>query len=251
MKRLLKILAAIVIVVPLLAFGWLSYSTQKRLASPAEDALAAVVADESVRIESGDWLIMRPADAEPTAGLIVYPGANCDIRGYAPVLREVAAQGYLVVAVSMPFDFSIFAPNSANDVRDAFPEIRQWVIAGHSMGGAMAARYAFDHQDDLAGLILWDSYPPKTNSLADSRLPIVHIHRATMDGRPSPKFEVQRHLFPDSSVWVPIPGGNHMYFGSFDGGGYEEEWDAVIPRERQQAVVIAATLGALARMTGS
>jgi len=251
MKRLLKILAAIVIVVPLLAFGWLSYSTQKRLASPAEDALAALVADESVRIESGDWLVMRPADAEPAAGLIVYPGANCDIRGYAPVLREVAAQGYLVVAVSMPFDFSIFAPNSANDVRDAFPEIRQWVIAGHSMGGAMAARYAFEHQDDLAGLILWDSYPPETNSLSDSRLPIVHIHRATMDRRPSAKFEAQRHLFPDSSVWVPIPGGNHMYFGSFDGGGYEEEWDAVIPRERQQAVVIAATLGALARMTGS
>lgn len=251
MKTFLKILAAIVVIVPLIAFGWLSYSTQKRLASPAEDALAALVADESVLVEPGDWLVMRPAGVEPAVGLILYPGANCDIRGYAQVLREVAAQGYLVVAVSMPFDFSIFAPNSADDVREAFPEIRQWVIAGHSMGGAMAARYAFDHQDVLAGLILWDSYPPEANSLADSRLPVVHIHRATLDGRPSQKFEQQRHLFPDSSLWVPIPGGNHMYFGSFEGGGYQEEWDAVIPRDAQQGIVSAATLEGLARMTGS
>lgn len=250
MKKFLKILAAIVVLVPLLAFGLLSYSTQKRLAAPTEDALAALVADESVLIEPGDWLVMRPANSEPTAGLIIYPGANCDVRGYAPVLREISARGYLVIAVSMPFDFSIFAPNSADDVRAAFPDIQHWVIAGHSMGGAMAARYAFNHQDDLAGLILWDSYPPEPNSLADSRLPVVHIHRATPDGRPSQVFEEQRHLFPDSSVWVPVPGGNHMYFGSFDGGGYQEEWDAVIPREAQHSVVIAATLDGLARMTG-
>ena len=34
MKKFLKILAAIVIIVPLLALGWLTYSTQKNLAIP-------------------------------------------------------------------------------------------------------------------------------------------------------------------------------------------------------------------------
>ena len=53
------------------------------------------------------------------AGLIVFPGAYCDIEGYAPILREVARGGYLVVGVSMPFNFSIFAPFSADDVREA------------------------------------------------------------------------------------------------------------------------------------
>ncbi len=249
MKRILKILAIVVIGVPLLGFGWLWYSTGKNRAIPAEDALAALATDATVIVDAGDWLVMRPGASEPAVGLIVYPGAHCDIRGYAPVLREIAARGYLVVGVSMPFDFSIFAPNRADEVRDAFPQIRQWVIAGHSMGGAMASRYAFGHQQDLAGLILWDSYPPGSNSLADSRLPIVHIHRATLDGEPPQKFIEQRHLFPPASRWVPISGGNHMYFGSFIGGAYEEEWEAVIEREQQQAISLAATLDALASMT--
>ena len=248
MKKVLKIIAVTVIAVPVLALGWLVYSTDKNLASPTTEALAALTTDDSVAVDDGEWLVMRPSASTPTAGLILYPGANCDIRGYAPLLREIAAAGYLAVVVSMPFDFSIFAPDRADDVRAAFPEIQDWVIAGHSMGGAMAGRYAYHHADDLAGLILWDSYPPSANSLADSSLPVVHIHRATADGMPPQKFEDMRDVFPPSSVWVPVPGGVHMYFGSFDGGGYVEEWVPQITRDEQQTTVIAATLDGLARM---
>jgi len=249
MKKFLKILAAIVIIVPLLAFGWLTYSTQKNLAVPGDDALAALVSNEVVDVETGDWIVMRPSGAGPRAGLIVYPGANCDIRGYAPVLREVAAQGYLVIAVSMPFDFSIFAPDSADDVRAAFPEIEDWVLAGHSMGGAMAGYYAYHHQDDLAGLIFWDSYPPDSNSLADSKLPIMHIHRAALNGTAPQKFLDKKGLFPADSTWVPVPGGMHMYFGSFIGGGYVEEQEPGIEHDAQIAIVTRATLDALDSMT--
>ena len=91
MKKILKILAVIVIAVPVLAFGWLWYSTAKNLASPTAEAMAALAVDDSVTVEEGDWLIMRPGASTPTTGFILYPGANCDIRGYAPVLREIAA----------------------------------------------------------------------------------------------------------------------------------------------------------------
>lgn len=248
MKKFLIILVTIVVVIPLLTLGWLMYSTQKNMASPTEEALAALIDDEFVSIESDDWLVMRPDTSEPVVGLIVYPGANCDIRGYAPVLRTVAARGYLVVVVSMPFDFAIFAPSRANEVRVAFPQIRQWIIAGHSMGGAMAARYAFQNQENLAGLILWDAYPPSSSSLADSQLPVVLIHRATPDGQPPEKFQGMRNLFPGNSLWVPVPGGLHMYFGSFNGGGYREKWTAGIARDAQHAIVTTATLDGLANM---
>jgi pimeloyl-ACP methyl ester carboxylesterase len=248
-KKALKIIAAIVVVVPLAAFGYLVYSTEARRADPMEEALAALVSDDTVAVETDDWIVMRPANAEPTAGLILYPGANCDVRGYAKVLKQIAASGYLVVAVVMPFDFSIFAPNSADAVRSAFPEIGDWVIAGHSMGGAMAAQYAFDHRHDLAGLILWDSYPPGPSDLSDSQLPVVHIHRATPDGQSSTVFADKRHLIPADSTWVPIAGANHMNFGSFIGGGYDEEWDAKIERAEQHRQIVAATLDGLERMT--
>jgi hypothetical protein len=248
MKKILKIIAVIVVALPVLAFAWLSYSTAKNLASPTAEALSALATDDRVIVEDGDWLVMRPAASTPTTGLILYPGANCDIRGYAPLLREIAAAGYLAVVVSMPFDFSIFAPDRADEVTAAFPEIQDWVIAGHSMGGAMAGRYAYHHDEELAGLILWDSYPPSANSLADSSLPVVHIHRATPEGQPPQNFEDMRHAFPQSSVWVPVPGGIHMYFGSFDGGGYTEQWAPQITRAEQHATVVAATLEGLASM---
>ena len=110
-------------------------------------------------VEDGEFIVFRPAGALPTTGVILYPGAGCDVRGYAPVLRRLADRGYLVVAVPMPLNMAIFGINRADDVRAAFPDVQRWVIAGHSMGGAMAARYAHKHPDDLAGLILWDSRP--------------------------------------------------------------------------------------------
>jgi|ETNmetMinimDraft_15_1059895.scaffolds.fasta_scaffold01017_7 hypothetical protein len=249
-KKIIKVIAAIFVLVPLLMYAWLLYSTKANLASPTQEALAALVGDDAVRVEAGDWLVMRPVASEPKAGLILYPGANCDIRGYASILRSVAAQGYLVIAVSMPFDFSIFSPNKADEVRAAYPEIRKWVIAGHSMGGAMAARFAFLNEANLAGLILWDAYPPAANSLADFKLPVVHVHRATLDGLAPQSFAEMRYLFPANSQWVPVPGGLHMYFGSFNGGAYQETWEAGIERDAQQALIVAATLDGMAQMTG-
>lgn len=246
MKTLLKIVVSVIVIIPLAALGWLFYSTPKNLATATPDAIAALTTDATVRIESGDWLVMHPGSSTVETGIILYPGANCDIRGYAPVLRKVAAQGYLVVAVSMPFDFAIFAPSRADDVRAAFPEIDNWVIAGHSMGGAMAGQYAFQHQQELAGLVLWDAYPPGSSDLSESTLPTLHVHRATADGTPPQTFVDMLHLFPNGSQWVPVPGGQHMYFGSFDGGAYKEEWQAGIKRDVQQAIVTTAMLDWLA-----
>lgn len=250
MRKVLLVTAGVVAAIVVLLYGWLNYSLEKNRARPTTVAMAALESDGGVTVEQeGDWLIMRPQTQTPTTGLIVYPGAYCDIEGYAPILREVARGGYLVVGVSMPFNLSILAPFSADDVREAFPEIERWVIAGHSMGGAMAGLYAEDNQHNLAGVIFWDAYPPEANSLADSDLPVVHIHRATPEGAPPQKFEDMRHVYPADSVWIPVPGGIHMYFGSFDGGGYEELWTPTISEAAQMEIVTGATLQGLAQIT--
>jgi dienelactone hydrolase len=248
-KKFLKIAALIIVTVPLLMLGYLTYSNQKNLARPTALALSALESTDTLSIkEDGNFLIMRPTGMTPTTGVIVYPGANCDVRGYAPVTRAMAEAGYLVISVSMPFDFSIFAPNRADAVQAAFPEIDNWVIVGHSMGGAMAGQYAFDNQDKLAGLIFWDSYPPEYSDLSDATLPVVSIHRATLEGKGPEKFQAQEYLFPPDTMWVPVPGGNHMQFGSFDGGGYVETMEAKIGPDAQHQIILAATLEGLSRM---
>jgi pimeloyl-ACP methyl ester carboxylesterase len=45
------------------------------------------------------------------------------------------------------------------------------VLAGHSLGGAIAARYAPDHQDQVKGLVLMDATPPTTVADTTSLIP--------------------------------------------------------------------------------
>jgi dienelactone hydrolase len=251
MKKFLKYGFGGLVVVLLLTVAVYLYRAQSSTARPAPEALAALESDGRVVVDDGRYVVFRPAGAEPTTGLILYPGASCDVRGYAPVLRRIAARGYLVVGVPMPLNMAIFAPNRADDVRAAFPAVQRWVVAGHSMGGAMAARYAHRHPDDLAGLILWDSYPAASDTLVELPYPVWHIHRATVDGRAPDKFENMRHLFPVTSRWVPVPGGIHMQFGSFIGGGYQEEWTATITALEQQDIAVTGTLNALLAMTAT
>jgi len=248
MKKSLKYGLGGIALLVLLVAGYL-YSTQANKAMPAPEAIAALVSDERVTVEDGQFLVFRPTGAAPTTGVIFYPGAACDVRGYAPVLRRVAERGYLVIDVPMPLDMAIFAPNRADDVRAAFPTVKRWVIAGHSLGGAMAAHYAHQHPDDLAGLLLWDSGPAASDTLVELKYPVWHIHRATADGRPPEKLEGYRNLFPATSTWIPVRGGIHMYYGSFVGGGYKEQWKPTISREAQQDIAVTGTLNALLAMS--
>ena len=135
---------------------------------------------------------------------------------------------------------------AALEVEAANADIQHWVIAGHSVGGAAGALFANRHPDSVAGVVIWDSYPPSTASLADFSKPVWHIHRATPDAAPPQTFAQQRGLFPRDSHWVAIPGGIHMNFGSFSGGGYQEDWAPSISQEQQHNLVVAGTLQALA-----
>lgn len=252
MRKSAIIVIAVVLAGAASAFGYLYYNAEQNRARPLDEALAAVASTPEVEVQQqGNFLVMRPVGQSPRLGLIVYPGAYCDPRGYAPVTRAIAAAGYLVVSVRMPFDFAIFAPDRADAVREAFPEIESWVIAGHSMGGGMAGRYAWKNQDRLAGLILWDSRVAESNDLADSSLPVVTIHRATMAGEPPDLYASHADLLPEQARWVPIRGGIHMYFGAFHEGHYVEEWTPQISRGEQHRQIVAATLDALAWMQPS
>jgi pimeloyl-ACP methyl ester carboxylesterase len=229
----------------LLSIGATAWQQQRRHADAAPEALAALRSDARVRIEQGRFLSLRPVATTKKLGVVLYPGAYVDIRGYALTLREIAAAGYRVVVVDMPFELAIFGIDRAADVVRANPDITRWAIIGHSVGGAMAATFAYRHPDLVDGVIIWDSYPPSLTSLAQDPRPVWLIHRATPDGAPPPAFARQRHLFPRDSRWAPIRGGNHMQFGSFSGGGYVEDWPATLTPAQQRRQVVELTLEAL------
>ena len=84
------------------------------------------------------------------------------------------------------------------------------------------------------------------------------VYRATLEGEPEQKFNEKKHLFPKSTEWMPIRGGDHGQFGDNVGGMFkefgmfirgmdEEEWEATqwkasISRDEQQAIIVKAML---------
>jgi dienelactone hydrolase len=161
-------------------------------------------------------------------------------------MRELAERGYFAVITPMPLNFAILATGKANDVIAAHPEIEQWYIAGHSLGGASAAIYADQNPEAVEGVAFWAAFPPNGNSLADQpELGVTSIY-GTLDGLATvDDIAASIPLMPSDAVLVPIEGGNHAQFGWY--GAQQGDNPATISREEQQRQVVDATLALLAR----
>jgi hypothetical protein len=210
-------------------------------------ALSAMESSAAVTVSTDQWITFTPAEASPTIGFIFYPGGKVDEQAYAPALHDIAASGFLVINVPMPFDLAVFGTSKAQDVIAAHPEIKIWVIGGHSLGGVMAIEYAADHPNQIDGVALWASYPSENTSLAESGLAVISIS-GTLDGLSTPdKINASIPLLPQDTIWLPIEGGNHAQFGDY--GAQSGDLAAAISQEEQQAQVIEAMVEFLTELT--
>ena len=211
--------------------------------APMPDALAALQSDAEVEVQTDPWLVFEPTASAPRTGLILYPGGRVDARAYAPAARAIAQAGYLVVLVPMPLDFAFLAPDRAAEVMAAFPGVEHWAVGGHSLGGAMAARFAHQTPRLVEGLVLWASYPAAGDDLSGRDLAVTSIY-GTVDGLATgDEIEASRSLLPPGTHWVAIEGGNHAQFGWY--GPQSGDNPATISREEQQAQIVAATVDLL------
>ena len=64
---------------------------------------------------------MAFGDPAAETGLVFYPGAKVEYTAYAPLMRDLAARGYLAVAVEMPFNFAFFGIDAADGCAQRFP----------------------------------------------------------------------------------------------------------------------------------
>jgi pimeloyl-ACP methyl ester carboxylesterase len=144
----------------------------------------------------------------------------------------------------MPLNLAITNANAATEVMAAYPQVERWAIGGHSLGGAMAARYVYTHPEIVEGLVLWAAYPAESDDLTAREDLVVSSIYGTEDGLATvEKVESSRGLLPPSSSFVAIPGGNHAQFGSY--GDQSGDRPASISRDQQQGMVVEATLAVL------
>ncbi len=247
-KILLGLLGIVLLLVVGGGVGLVIYSSTGT-ASPTAVALTTLESDAQVTVTEDDWLIFTPNDRTPTTGFIFYPGGLVDPRAYAPLARDIAAEGYVAIIVPMPLNLAVFNLNAANRViADArFATVSTWAIGGHSLGGSMASAYVDGSPGEMAGLVLWASYPANSNDLSGQEtLTAVSIF-GTRDGLIDVSvIDDSRALLPPDTVFVPIEGGNHAQFGWY--GPQDGDLLAMIAPEAQQAITVEATVALLASL---
>lgn len=226
--------------------GFIGWSATTSMPTP--EAIAAMKSDQNVKVTFGRTIMFEPTSGAPKVGLVIYPGAHIDARSYAPVAKEIARQGYVVGVQAMPLTLAIISPNAAAQAFAAQPNIKTWAIAGHSLGGAMAARYAKANPDKVKGLALWAAYPDGSDDLSQSGMPVVSISGSN-DGLATPeKIDAAKKYLPANTKYVVIQGGNHAQFGSYGPQGGDGQ--AAISPADQQKQVVDATVELLNSISG-
>ena len=202
-------------------------------------AMAALEPSETVSVSQDDWIVFSPDELSDT-GLVFSPGGLVEPEAYAPVLRELAEQGVLVIITPMPLNLAIFNTNAANAVFEAYPQISKWVLVGHSLGGAAAAIYADGNPSKIDGLVFWDSYPPDSADLSDDSLAILSIY-GTTDGIPNTdNFDEKIYLLPADAQFLAIEGASHAQFGDY--GPQKGDVTPSISAADQHAQIVEAML---------
>ncbi len=168
--------------------------------------------------ESDGTIVIEPEGA--TKGFIFYPGGKVEYTAYIPLMQACAEQGILCVLVEMPFNLAVLDVNAADGIQEKYPQIEDWYIGGHSLGGSMAASYLADNAEDYEGLILLGSYA--TADLSDTDLAVLSIYGSEDQVMNRAKYDENKSNLPSDFTEIVIDGGCHAYFGMYgtqDGDG--------------------------------
>lgn len=189
---------------------------------------------------------LEPTEAEQqSAGVAFIPGALVDPRAYIPLLTPLAEAGHPVYIAKPPLGIAFLAPGVVARAGAEFPDVADWVVAGHSLGGAVGSQQAVD--DGAAGLILLASFP--IGDLSGSDLPVLSVSGSN-DGLATPAdVEASKANLPADTEFVVIDGGVHAHFGSY--GPQAGDGTPEVTREEAQAETAEAMLALLAEVSAA
>jgi len=244
-KKLRMIFLGIILIILLIAFGlnlftrinfWLSLLVGLGIVlisamvgflfwanhpmGPEQVAQSCLTSPDGINIQFEKYgLVLTPCvENDPPAknmGVIFYPGGRVHHLAYLPVLQRLVCFGYPVFLVRMPCYMAVFDYQRAGKVMAMHPEVSNWAIGGHSLGGAMAAHYAARHPKRFRGLFLWGAYPSERDNFSTLGLPVQMIC-AECDGiTTQEKVDRVRAQLPADVRWMEIEGGNHAQFGDY------------------------------------
>jgi dienelactone hydrolase len=247
MKKSVTITLIIIGIITLGIIGFITWGLTPL--GPTSEALAAMESNANVTVQDkGNFIVFTPTSHIPITGFILYPGGHVDYRSYAPIAQEIASHGYSVSIVRMPLSLAVFGIDRADEVISAYPEMRYWVIGGHSLGGSMAAAYAKSHSDKVQGVAFWASYPSTSDDLSTTDLKGLSTYGSNDQVLDRDNFNDTVSLLPHGTILQVIQGGNHAQFGNY--GLQPGDGTATISAADQQAQAADLTARLLRAVEG-
>jgi dienelactone hydrolase len=214
MKKSVTITLIIIGIITLGIIGFITWGLTPL--GPTSEALAAMESNANVTVQDkGNFIVFTPTSHIPITGFILYPGGHVDYRSYAPIAQEITSHGYSVSIVRMPLSLAVFGIDRADEVISAYPDMRYWVIGGHSLGGSMAAAYARSHSDKVQGVAFWASYPGSSDDLSTTDLKGLSTYGSNDQVLDRDNFNDTVSLLPHGTIMKVIQGGNHAQFGNY------------------------------------
>ena len=190
----------------------------------------------SLKTDAGTYLDIHSSSEDADILFIFYPGGLVRPQAYEWLGTVLAPIGVRTLIPEMPLDLAVTAINRADRLIEKYPA-QTVIIGGHSLGGAMAARYALKHADKLDGLVLMGAFSAANDDLSGLDLATL-VLAAENDGLAT-LAEIREGLsrLPEPQL-VEIPGAVHAFFGRYG----PQQGDGIPSVTRGQAEDDIATL---------
>ena len=227
-KRLIAVLASLIVIA---VSSFAIYAGSYYHALP--EAVSASQSSGSITVKTEDGNLIFIPD-NPRAGLVFYPGGKVEHTAYSPLMKRLAESGILCVLLKTPANLAVLDMNAANGIPEKYPDIREWYIGGHSLGGVAASSYLSDNPGEYTGLILLASYSTADLSLTGIKALSIYGSEDGVLNRESYTDNFS-NLPADTSEYI-IDGGCHAYFGSY--GPQKGDGEPTITRERQIEITV-------------
>ena len=210
-KKLAIWLSSIVLAITLIAGGFTMYvSDYYRADTQAIKAFSVDGTVEQREIKKG---VTAYGKEDAKYGIIFYPGGKVEYTAYEPLMRQLASKGALCILVKMPFNLAVLDINAADGICEKYPNVTTWYMAGHSLGGSMAASYIAKNTEEFKGLILLAAY--STSDISESGLRVLSIYGSEDTVMNKEKYDECKKNLPAAAIEVKLKGGCHAYFGMY------------------------------------
>lgn len=181
----------------------------------SDASIDSVESDPGVALsQQDDRYRLAPPDRNASTGLVFYPGARVHPDAYLAVLAPLVREANVTVVVPKPpLNLAVLDQGMADASVDE-SGVDRWYVGGHSLGGAMACRYAADDPGAVDGVVLYAAYCDR--DISETELAVLSVTGSADTVLDEDRYERSRANLPADATHRELP-LNHSQFGSYRG----------------------------------